>query len=180
MLIYKDCYLLEKRNRFKKGKILPFSMYDDISIKIAETEEDLVETAILRHQNDLELISCFYELSALDIKEEITSQKKTFILARKGNTPIGYGAGKASEINPNSYWSEGIYVLPEYRNKGIELLIKKAQIEYAKNKGYELIATNIFKDNLPSIKVHEKLGFNFKPIGQDHKRAYLPLTEKNT
>ncbi len=55
---------------------------------------------------------------------------------------------------------EGIYVKPEYRNKGIaKKLIIKGE-EWAKSKGCTQIGSDIEMDNDISYKFHQKVGFN--------------------
>ncbi len=55
---------------------------------------------------------------------------------------------------------EGIYVKPEYRNRGIaKKLIIKGE-EWAKSKGCTQIGSDIEMDNDISYKFHQKVGFN--------------------
>ena len=54
---------------------------------------------------------------------------------------------------------EGIYVLPEYRNKTIaSQLIKKFEL-WAKSKGCKELASDLEIDNNASLQFHNKMGF---------------------
>lgn len=55
--------------------------------------------------------------------------------------------------------SLGIEITPNERNKGYALQGSKLAIEYAKVLGYKIIASNVNKDNIASIKLQQKLGF---------------------
>lgn len=55
--------------------------------------------------------------------------------------------------------SLGISVLPEYRGQGIGLKLMEAALKAAKEKGLTRIELSVFTDNLPAIKLYEKMGF---------------------
>ena len=64
-----------------------------------------------------------------------------------------------------------IAIEPDYQGMGIASQLYEALIKRAKENGIERITTLINKDNLPSIKLHKKLGFELK----DRVEAVLQL-----
>ncbi|QYA41333.1 GNAT family N-acetyltransferase [Macrococcoides bohemicum] len=54
---------------------------------------------------------------------------------------------------------EGIYVLPEYRNRGIARALITACEQFAKENGCAEFASDCELTNIDSILMHEKLGF---------------------
>ncbi|MBQ8393340.1 MAG: GNAT family N-acetyltransferase [Clostridia bacterium] len=55
--------------------------------------------------------------------------------------------------------SAGPEILEEYRCKGYAYEAMKQAYDYAKRSGYKIATAQIRKDNIASIRLHEKLGF---------------------
>ncbi|TAH67132.1 MAG: GNAT family N-acetyltransferase, partial [Anaerolineaceae bacterium] len=65
---------------------------------------------------------------------------------------------EGSDSSPVAYL-EGIYVLDDYRRRGIaHLLVKRAE-EWSRSKGFSEIASDCLLENYFSIDFHKSLGF---------------------
>lgn len=53
----------------------------------------------------------------------------------------------------------GPEIFEEYRGQGLGFQAMKLALDVAKNKGYEIASAQIKKDNVASIALHKKLGF---------------------
>ncbi len=62
-----------------------------------------------------------------------------------------------------SYRSEGIYVSPDYRGRGIGLALMQAQIDFARDLGCDEIFSNVADVNKASKRMLKKAGFRFEP-----------------
>jgi GNAT superfamily N-acetyltransferase len=52
-----------------------------------------------------------------------------------------------------------MYVLPEYRGKGINKLILDRLKDWAASQGLTELRLEVYYENLPAIKAYEKFGF---------------------
>ncbi|MBQ9133247.1 MAG: GNAT family N-acetyltransferase [Clostridia bacterium] len=55
--------------------------------------------------------------------------------------------------------SAGPEIFPEYRQKGYASAAMEMALAYAKAQGYKIAVAQIRKNNIASIRLHEKLGF---------------------
>ncbi|MBI2672620.1 GNAT family N-acetyltransferase [Candidatus Woesearchaeota archaeon] len=88
-----------------------------------------------------------------------------FLFAVINKEIVGYIHG---EIKKGKGHFERIFVKKEYRGKGISTrLFKKLERKF-KQKGVKEILSNHFYNNLPSEKLHEKLGF--RPYSIEYRK----------
>jgi len=101
-----------------------------------------------------------FEKIANNIREQLNNNY--FVLVYDHDQLIGFGAFIIIQLfadlftNSNAMFMQGLYVIPEYRNKGIGTLITNQRIEYAKNNNINKIfveSTSMSKNN------NLKLGF---------------------
>ena len=71
---------------------------------------------------------------------------------------VGIKNGSASQVGELSY-----VLLPEYRNKGYAFEACNAALEYGKECGFISFEARIAADNLPSLRLAEKLGVTILP-----------------
>lgn len=136
---------------------------EDIIVNLVVIDDDLLDIIPLKRADDI-------ESSKENISEYMTLHKviklredgRDFWIAREFNRAIGYAVGI---VRGESYYSEGIYVIPEKRGEGLGALLKKAQIEFARALRCNEIYTNFAIENEVTRKIHEKLGFNFESLG---------------
>jgi RimJ/RimL family protein N-acetyltransferase len=98
-----------------------------------------------------------------------------FWLAKLDKKAVGFCW--ASDLGDILY-SNKVYVVPEFRGRGIAQKLKAAQIEFARKGKYSKIETTIWHENTASLRVHEKFGFNFYP--GEFVTAVLDLTQKGS
>jgi len=73
--------------------------------------------------------------------------------------------------------SAGPEIFPEYRRCGYATEALRLAYEHAKSKGYKIASAQIRKDNVGSIRLHEKLGFvlDTEIINRHGNEMYLYL-----
>ena len=72
---------------------------------------------------------------------------------------VGFIEGK--KLTFDTYWSSGVYVLPNYRSLGIAKKLKEKQIEHAKKTRCETIETLVSEENFKSMLLQISSGFEF-------------------
>lgn len=72
-------------------------------------------------------------------------------------------------------WERGIYIIPDFQNKGFATLIEREFITKIKSLGIDTLIAEVDKKNLPSIRFHEKLGY--KPIKEEDNYIWFILNE---
>lgn len=116
------------------------------------------------------------DLSETDISEMITEwnsgvyQERFFEMfaVLSGGRIVGY---VSIYEKSRSIASAGIEIYPEERGKGLASEAMVALLKYAREKGYRILLDQVRKDNLASIRLHEKLGFE--------SDGYVYLNRKN-
>jgi GNAT superfamily N-acetyltransferase len=137
-------------------------MHINILIKPAKTEGDFLDVILLKNTDDS-------EGTKFPISESITKTNVqilrdsgyTFLIAKQENKAIGYAMGIRDE--DKLYRSKCIYVLPEFRNEGIGLSLKKAQLNLARKEGCIRIRSHLTKKDVYCGYIHRKLGFKIRP-----------------
>lgn len=91
------------------------------------------------------------------------------------NKIVGYVSiyGKSRSIA-----SAGIEIFAEERKKGFAYYAMAELLKYASEKGYHIMLNQVRKDNLPSMRLHEKLGFEsdgYTYRNQKNKEVFLYL-----
>lgn len=111
--------------------------------------------------------------ATFDIKEQTLEQRKAWFQKYGGKYPlivatyneevIGYSSlspfrEKEAYINTAEL---SIYISARYRRMGVGALLMESILSRAKNLGFHTIISCISVENEASIKLHEKLGFQF-------------------
>lgn len=120
---------------------------------------------------DLPALARFYNTDGKQIAQATGNGWLYCLAEHKGKIVAAVAAGRAwEEIAPdNSWWIMGLYAVPRYRGGGIgEGVVAKA-ISALREQGINEVFLNLFTNNLPAIKLYQKLGF---------KRANVPEIEK--
>ncbi len=55
--------------------------------------------------------------------------------------------------------SLGVEIYPEYRRKGYAYISSVLVLDYAQKKGYKIVVSQVRTDNVASLALHQKLGF---------------------
>lgn len=69
--------------------------------------------------------------------------------------------GKCRDLDKNDYYGEvwGIYLLPEFWNKGIGTILINWGLDELKKRNYKMVTLWVLADNLKARKFYEKIGF---------------------
>lgn len=99
-----------------------------------------------------------------DLKSMLTASHVHLVVAEIDNKIIASGYARIEESKPyvkyEHYAYLGfMYVLPEYRGKGINKLIIDELKTWAVTKGLTEIRLEVYYENEPAIKAYEKIGF---------------------
>ncbi|SRR5690625_1056858 len=106
-----------------------------------------------------------YEEFKEEMTEVITDPKAKIYLCYVNNEPIGfaycqlrYDYVEGTSSSPVGYL-EGLYVKEAFRNQGAGRKLVRACENWAKEKGCREFASDCELDNVTSLAVHKKLGF---------------------
>ena len=100
---------------------------------------------------------CFDSGFALEtFNKEIKNPLAYYVVAVDGEIPVGYCGiwnvcGEAEVID--------VGVLSEYRKRGIGKGLFEAVFRYMRENGVETVNLEVREDNIPAIRLYEKLGF---------------------
>lgn len=128
----------------------------EITVGWLPRREDLGRIAEMysRYNRELQLRDLSFLDSVFDL-QQLWDCGDRYVVASEGKRDIGFGA--VSTAN-SEYKSTGVYVLPEFRRRGIGEKIKMAQIENGILNGESRMGTFVEVGNLPSIKLQTKIG----------------------
>lgn len=102
----------------------------------------------------------YYDLEAM-----LTSTKVELVVAEINATVIGSGYARIEDSkvylkHPRYVYLGFMYVLPEYRGKGINQKIIEHLIQWTKAQQITELRLEVYFDNTPAIKAYEKIGFS--------------------
>lgn len=102
------------------------------------------------------MLKLIYSLPALE--EQLLINAHTFIIARDGQTPIGFAAyGPVGDTNKFKLYK--LYVLPGIQGKGLGSMLINAVINRVRLRHASSLLLNVKKDN-PAKAFYEKMGFS--------------------
>lgn len=140
-------------------------MNTDLDLTITRGKTSDIE-AIVRFQADMAMES---EGTILDMDRltlGVTSaindeQKGTYLVARANDTPIGslMVTREWSDWNNMWYWwIQSVYVMPEYRKKGVYKALYATLKDMARENGVSQIRLYADRTNLSAQQVYQRLG----------------------
>ncbi len=65
---------------------------------------------------------------------------------------------------PKCLWIVSTGILPKARGRGLGSKLKEWQLEYARQRGFEVIVTNMRQTNTPIIRLNQKFGFTTREL----------------
>ncbi len=100
-----------------------------------------------------------------DLNEMINADHIELLVAEINGRPIGSGYARIKESQQfykNAYFAYlgFMYVLPEYRGKGVNGLLIEGLKKWVLSKGLTELRLQVYEDNLPAIIAYEKVGFS--------------------
>jgi len=104
-----------------------------------------------------------------DLKAYISDPTISVVVAEHNAQLIGSGYGLIKENkaykNPEFYVFLGfMYVIPEYRGKGVNRKIVDYLLDWGKSKGYNEFQLDVYAQNDSAIKAYKKVGFSFETL----------------
>lgn len=151
-------------------------MNTDIDLTITRGETSDID-AIVRFQADMAMESEGIMLDMCRLTSGVTSAMKdeskgTYLVARANGTPIGslMLTREWSDWNNQWYWwVQSVYVMPEYRKKGVYKAMYATLKDMACESGVSQIRLYADRTNLNAQQVYRRLGM--------HESHYLMFEE---
>lgn len=140
-------------------------MNTDIDLTITRGETSDID-AIVRFQADMAMESEGIMLDMCRLTSGVTSAMKdeskgTYLVARANGTPIGslMLTREWSDWNNQWYWwVQSVYVMPEYRKKGVYKAMYATLKDMARESGVSQIRLYADRTNLNAQQVYRRLG----------------------
>ena len=140
-------------------------MNTDIDLTITRGETSDID-AIVRFQADMAMESEGIMLDMCRLTSGVTSAMKdeskgTYLVARANGTPIGslMLTREWSDWNNQWYWwIQSVYVMPEYRKKGVYKAMYATLKDMAQENGVSQIRLYADRTNLSAQQVYQRLG----------------------
>jgi GNAT superfamily N-acetyltransferase len=100
-----------------------------------------------------------------DLKEMISAPYIELVVAELNNKIVGSGYARIEKSktylkHPNHAYLGFMYVLPEYRGKGINKRIIEALKNWAHLQNVNELRLEVYFNNISAIKAYEKIGFS--------------------
>ncbi|GIN42371.1 GNAT family N-acetyltransferase [Heyndrickxia oleronia] len=98
--------------------------------------------------------------------EPLLKKGNYYLIATENNTLMGWiliGASKDQFTDKINGFIYELFVLEEFRGKGISKMLMRTGIDYLKQDGYSEVRLSVFAGN-QAIKLYEKFGFNIRTI----------------
>jgi len=104
------------------------------------------------------------------VREGLVSGRNFLSVAKSGREPVGYAFASVSRDFPLEVAEfvgsiNDVYVLPEFRGKGIGKRLVIKCIEKMKAKGVTAARLAVLTENTTAVKLYEKLGFRIYRYG---------------
>jgi ribosomal protein S18 acetylase RimI-like enzyme len=103
---------------------------------------------------------------AKQLVEPLLKKGSYYLISKENNELTGWiliGGSKDQFSNKKIGFIYELFVLDEYRGKGISKQLIKAGLEQLKNEGYSEVRLSVFEGN-QAIKIYESLGFENRTI----------------
>ncbi|MDW8046190.1 MAG: GNAT family N-acetyltransferase [Chloroflexota bacterium] len=95
------------------------------------------------------------------------------LLAYEGSIPVAFGAIDYSTVEPNTALL-GVWVLPDFRRRGIGTALAEELLEFARERGYKRIRGRLPEGNEPALSFLSSIGA-MVPLRNPDMRFELPL-----
>ncbi|GBD23290.1 hypothetical protein HRbin29_00951 [bacterium HR29] len=95
------------------------------------------------------------------------------LLAYEGSIPVAFGAIDYSTVEPNTALL-GVWVLPDFRRRGIGTALAEELLDFARERGYKRIRGRLPEGNEPALSFLSSIGA-MVPLRNPDMRFELPL-----
>ncbi|MEQ1763401.1 MAG: GNAT family N-acetyltransferase [Pyrinomonadaceae bacterium] len=141
------------------------------NIKIREAELKDLDTLLEFEQGVIEAERPFDAglkpdpINYYDIEQLVASPDVRFAVAEVDGKPVGCGYARIEEAKPYLQYDRQsylglMYVLPDFRRRGINNLILDDLYRWALSKGVTDICLEVYPDNTSAVRAYEKAGFS--------------------
>lgn len=120
-----------------------------------------------------------YGKFSLDRKTRKVCPNTAFFIALVGNKVIGYVFGYVDPIPPPQAWysmepftqgtGEELYVIEQYRGKGVGSMLIEKFLNFLKDRSCEYISVSVFAFNKDAVKLYEKYGLHQRGLMLSNK-----------
>ncbi len=97
-----------------------------------------------------------FEFHKKTIKKNLLDRKQSWIVVEEKGIVVGFGS---AYIKKNKGVIESVYINKKFQKEGYGKKLMKHLIRWLKSKKVKHIESNFLSKNIPSLKLHEKLGF---------------------
>ncbi len=105
------------------------------------------------------------------IREGLAEEKSFLLVARSDGKPVGFVQGSVPkfplEVSEPAGTIDNLYVLPEFRGRGIGKKLMAEGLKTLKTRGVKAVRLSVLKENRVAIKLYEKLGFKIYQYGME-------------
>jgi len=131
--------------------------------------------AVIRGLGSSENVGLQGEFTADRAREwvERLGEHGTIVIARDGSIPIAFGALDFSTTEPDTALL-GVWVLPEYRRRGLATDLAEDLLEFAREHGYRRIRGRLPDGNEPALSFLSAIGA-MVPLRNPKMSFELPL-----
>jgi len=122
--------------------------------------EQKVLAAERPYNSSLKLVDASY----YDLKNLLTGHKSHLLVAEVKGAVVGSGyaqirESKQSLVHDAHAYFGFMYVVPEYRGRGINKIIVERLVEWSKSQGVSDCYLDVYSENEAAIRAYEKVGF---------------------
>ena len=101
------------------------------------------------------------------IRDLLRTKQRIFLLARKEGEICGYLEGRLAEVDPDDVLYtprrfakiENLYILPEFRRRGVARALAEAFIDYAALRGFSSVELQVLGANEAALAFYRSMGF---------------------
>lgn len=130
--------------------------------QVAEVKRVILAVCHEIWQFPLEVIRCYDSLSDLDnIKLNYFDNKGTFLVIADNGKIVG--SGGIRRFNDEICELKRMWLLQDYRGKGLGMKMTEILLDFAKTVGYKAVRLDLVdqQKQLPAIKLYKRFGFYF-------------------
>ncbi|WP_031526587.1 GNAT family N-acetyltransferase [Dyadobacter crusticola] len=141
---------------------------EQISIRPASIEELPAllefEQGIIKAERPFDETFIAEDFKYYDLAKMIESEDAEVVVAEINGQLVGGGHARILQAKPYNRFDRYaflgfMYVVPEHRGKGINKLIIKKLVEWAKQKGLPEVRLQVYDANKSAVAAYEKVGF---------------------
>ncbi|HVM89788.1 MAG TPA: GNAT family N-acetyltransferase [Puia sp.] len=123
------------------------------------------EQGVIERERQIDMVINPGKINYYNLPEMIERNDVEIVVAETGNKPIGCGYARVT--NAKHYFTNEqfaylgfMYVLPEYRGRGINKKVIEYLKAWAEKQGLKELRLEVYVENIEAVKAYEKIGFS--------------------